>query len=252
MRTLLEADSSWSPERVSLFRQDFAFLPNRAYYKQIVDQSGRRQCFQKKANIVNLTIFNTPVLKAVLYRTSRLILGLTGWRIEGRLPPIPKFVLVGAPHTSNWDLPYTLLMAFALRANIRWMGKETIFRRPFRGFFQWLGGIPVQRSQSRNLVEESVQQFHRHDQLILTIAPAGTRQRVLRWKTGFYHIACGAEVPIVLGYLDYRRKAGGIGPMIHPSGNITADMQTILAFYEGVAGKHPARSLTAEENGNSN
>ncbi len=196
---------------------------------------------------MSLTIFNTPVLKALLYRISRIILGLAGWRIEGRLPPIPKFVLVGAPHTSNWDLPYTLLMAFALKARIHWMGKETIFRWPFRGFFQWLGGIPVQRSRSQNLVEATVQQFHRHENLILTIAPAGTRQRVLRWKTGFYHIACGAEVPIVLGYLDYRRKAGGIGPVVHPTGNIAADMRTIRAFYDGVTGRHPAQSMAVED-----
>ena len=201
---------------------------------------------------MNLTIFNTPVLKALLYRTSRFILGLAGWRIEGRLPPIPKFVLVGAPHTSNWDLPYTLLMAFALKADIHWMGKEAIFRRPFRGFFQWLGGIPVLRSRSQNLVEATVQEFHRHENLILTIAPAGTRQRVLRWKTGFYHIARGAQVPIALGYLDYAHKAGGIGPVVHPTGDIKADMKTIRAFYDGVTGKHPARSMASKDIGRTN
>jgi 1-acyl-sn-glycerol-3-phosphate acyltransferase len=201
---------------------------------------------------VTLTIFNTPVLKAFLYRASRLILGLTGWRIEGQLPSIPKFVLVGAPHTSNWDLPYTLLMAFGLRAKIHWMGKETLFRSPFKGFFQWLGGIPVKRSISHNLVEQSIQQFNRNNQLILTIAPAGTRQRVIRWKTGFYHIACGAEVPIVLGFLDYRRKAGGIGPVVYPTGNITVDMETIKAFYDRVTGKHPAQSMAVEDIGHSN
>jgi 1-acyl-sn-glycerol-3-phosphate acyltransferase len=201
---------------------------------------------------VNLTIFNTPVLKVFLYRASRFILGLAGWRIEGQLPTIPKFVLVGAPHTSNWDLPYTLLMAFALRANIHWLGKEAIFRRPFKAFFEWLGGIPVQRTQSRNLVEASVQLFHRHEQLILTIAPAGTRQRVLRWKTGFYHIACGAKVPIVLGFLDYARKAGGIGPVVNPTGNIDADLKTIRTFYDTVIGKHPTQSMTADDIGPSN
>jgi 1-acyl-sn-glycerol-3-phosphate acyltransferase len=201
---------------------------------------------------VNLTIFNTPVLKTVLCRASRLILGLAGWRIEGQLPTIPKFVLVGAPHTSNWDLPYTLLMAFALRANIHWLGKEAIFRRPFKAFFEWLGGIPVRRTQSRNLVEASVQLFHRQEQLILTIAPAGTRQRVLRWKTGFYHIACGARVPIVLGFLDYARKAGGIGPVVNPTGNIDADLKTIRTFYDTVIGKHPAQSMTADDIGPSN
>jgi 1-acyl-sn-glycerol-3-phosphate acyltransferase len=196
---------------------------------------------------MNHTIFNTPGLEALLYRISRMILSLTGWRTEGRLPLIPKFVLVGAPHTSNWDLPFTLLVAFALRARIHWMGKTTIFRRPFKGFFQWLGGIPVERSQSDNLVEQSIQQFQRNDQLILTIAPAGTRQRVIRWKSGFYHIARGAGVPIVLGFLDYRRKVGGIGPVVYPTGNITADMETIRTFYDGVTGKNPAQSMTTSD-----
>ena len=197
---------------------------------------------------MNLTIFNTPGLEAFLHRAARLILSLAGWRTEGQLPPIPKFVLVGAPHTSNWDLPFTLLVAFALRARIHWLGKTAIFRRPFKGFFQWLGGIPVERSQSVNLVEQSIQQFQRHDQLILTIAPAGTRQRVIKWKSGFYHIASGAGVPIVLGFLDYRRKVGGIGPVVYPTGNIAADMQTIRAFYDGVTGKNPALSMTTDDN----
>jgi len=198
---------------------------------------------QKNEKIVELTIFNTPVVAMFLHRTARLILGLAGWRIEGRLPPVPKFVLVGAPHTSNWDLPFTLLAAFALRARIHWMGKETLFRRPFKGVFKWLGGIPVKRSRSHNLVEQSIQYFNRAEKLILTIAPAGTRRRVMRWKTGFYHIACGADVPIALGFLDYRRKVGGIGPLIYPTGNISADMQTIRSFYDGVTGKNPAQSM---------
>ena len=201
---------------------------------------------------MNLTIFNTPVLEGFLHRTSRFILGLAGWRTEGRLPPIPKFVLVGAPHTSNWDLPFTLLIAFALRANIHWLGKEAIFRRPFNGVFQWLGGIPVKRSRSRNLVEQSIQQFHRTEKMILTIAPAGTRKRVIRWKTGFYHIACGAKVPIALGFLDYRRKVGGIGPVVYPTGDITADMETIRTFYDGVTGKNPAQSIAADDFTHSN
>ena len=193
------------------------------------------------------TIFTTPVLGVFMQRASRIILGLAGWRTEGRLPSIPKFVLVGAPHTSNWDLPFTLLFAFAFKARIRWMGKEAIFRRPFNRLFKYLGGIPVTRSRSDNRVQQSIRQFSRNDQLILTIAPAGTRRHVLRWKTGFYHIACGAGVPIALGFLDYRRKVGGIGPLVHPSGNMMADMETIQAFYESVTGKHPARSPAIED-----
>jgi len=212
----------------------------------------RRHCFEKKVKIVNHTIFNTPVLGAILHRTSRFVLSLAGWRTEGQLPPIPKFVLVGAPHTSNWDLPFTLLTAFAFRARIHWLGKEAIFRRPFKGLFQWLGGIPVKRSQSHNLVEQSIQHFYRKKHLILTIAPAGTRKRVIRWKTGFYHIACGAQVPIALGFLDYRRKVGGIGPLVYPTGNITADMQTIRNFYEGVTGKNPTQSMVSKDIEHSN
>jgi 1-acyl-sn-glycerol-3-phosphate acyltransferase len=127
------------------------------------------------------------------------------------------------------------------------MGKKAIFRRPFRGFFQWLGGIPVTRSQSDNLVEQSIQQFQGNEQLILTIAPAGTRKHVIRWKSGFYHIACGANVPIVLGFLDYRRKVGGFGPLVYPTGNLTADMETIRTFYDGVTGKNPAQSMTTDD-----
>jgi 1-acyl-sn-glycerol-3-phosphate acyltransferase len=212
----------------------------------------RRHCFEKKVKIVNHTIFNTPVLGAILHRTSRFVLSLAGWRTEGQLPPIPKFVLVGAPHTSNWDLPFTLLTAFAFRARIHWLGKEAIFRRPFKGIFQWLGGIPVKRSQSHNLVEQSIQHFYRKEHLILTIAPAGTRKRVIRWKTGFYHIACGAQVPIALGFLDYRRKIGGIGPLVYPTGNITDDMQTIRNFYEGVTGKNPTQSMASKDIQHSN
>jgi len=163
--------------------------------------------------------------------------------MEGRLPQISKFVLVGAPHTSNWDLPFTLLMAFAFRARIHWLGKRAIFRRPFKGFFQWLGGIPVQRSRSQNLVEQSIQQFQHNEKLILTIAPSGTRKSVVKWKSGFYHIACGAKVPIVLGFLDYQRKVGGFGPLVYPTGNFLADMKTISAFYDGVSGKNQLRSM---------
>ncbi len=189
------------------------------------------------------TIFNTPVLQAILPGAARFVLSLMGWRTEGLLPLIPKFVLVAAPHTSNWDLPFTMLMAFAFQARIHWMGKTSIFRRPFRGFFQWLGGIPVNRSRSTDLVAQSIQEFKRKKHLILTIAPAGTRKRVGQWRSGFYHIARGADVPIALGFLDYRRKVGGIGPLIYPSGNFDADMETIRTFYNSVTGKYPAGSM---------
>lgn len=189
------------------------------------------------------TIFDTPVLKTLLRWFSILFFKIAGWRIEGRLPDIPKFVLVGAPHTSNWDFLYGLFIIFIFKTKIYWLGKEALFRMPFKWFFKWLGGIPVDRSKSSNIVAHSIQQFHQNDKLILTIAPAGTRKRVKKWKTGFYHIASGANVPIALGFLDYRLKTGGIGPVISPTGDIEADMKTIRAFYDGVNGKYPEKSM---------
>ena len=192
---------------------------------------------------MNYTIFDTPVLNIFLRWFSIVVLKITGWRTHGRLPATPKFVIVGAPHTSNWDLPYGLFIIFVLRGKIYWLGKESLFRRPFKGFFKWLGGMPIDRSKSKNVVAQSIQQFNQNKTMILTIAPEGTRSRVKKWKTGFYHIAKGANVPIVLGFLDYRRKAGGIGPVIYPTGNIDADMETIRAFYDGISGKFPEKSM---------
>lgn len=193
---------------------------------------------------MNCTIFDTPGLKTLFRWFSLIALKIAGWRAQGRLPAVPKFILVGAPHTSNWDLPYMLFIIFVLRGKICWLGKESLFRPPFKGFFKWLGGIPIDRSRSKNIVAQTIQQFNQNKTMILTIAPEGTRSRVKKWKTGFYHIAKGANVPIALGFLDYRRKVGGIGPFIYPTGNIDADMQTIRAFYGGITGKFSEKSMT--------
>lgn len=199
---------------------------------------------------MNHTIFDTPVLKSFMRWFSMLFLWITGWRTEGQFPPIPKFVLVVAPHTSNWDFPHGLFIAFVLRAKLYWLGKEAIFRMPFKRFFKWLGGIPIDRSKSSNVVAQSIKQFHENERLILTITPAGTRKRVEKWKTGFYHIATGANVPIVLGFLDYHQKVGGIGPVIYPTGDFDADIKTVRDFYNGIRGKYPDKSITPVNLGN--
>jgi 1-acyl-sn-glycerol-3-phosphate acyltransferase len=185
------------------------------------------------------TIFDMTLLCALLHRISSLVLRLFGWRKSGELPDIPKYVLVAAPHTSNWDFPCVLAYAFAYRIKVFWMGKNTIFRRPFGGFFKWLGGIPIDRTKANNVVEQSVELFNTVGKMIMVISPEGTRTKVRRWKTGFYHIAHGANVPIVLGFLDFRHKNGGFGPMIMPTGNIAADMEKIRAFYTIIVGKRP-------------
>jgi len=189
------------------------------------------------------TIFDTPVVRHVLRALSLGFLKLAGWKILGRLPPgAEKSVLIAAPHTSNWDLPYTLMVAFSLRLTIYWMGKEQIFRFPFRGLMMWLGGIPVQREKSNNLVAASVEAIKAASgPLQLVVPPEGTRSKTRYWKTGFYHIAVGAQVPIVMAYMDYEKKISGLGPVFEPTGDLDADMAQIKAFYANFKGKNAAQ-----------
>jgi 1-acyl-sn-glycerol-3-phosphate acyltransferase len=189
------------------------------------------------------TIFTTPVVNTILRAGSIAFLKLTGWKIEGSLPPgVTKCVLIAAPHTSNWDLPYTLMVAFALRLNVYWMGKASIFKPPFSGVMRWLGGIPVQREQSNNLVAASAQAIVDFDgHLQLAVPPEGTRSKSRYWKTGFYYIAQTAQVPIVMAYMDYGQKRSGLGPVFQPTGDIDKDMAEIKAFYAPMQGKHTDR-----------
>ncbi len=186
------------------------------------------------------TIFDTPVINTLLRWFSIAFFRLAGWKIVGKLPPnAAKSVLIAAPHTSNWDLPYTLMVAFALQLNVYWMGKTSLFRAPFRGVMMWLGGIPVDRSQSNNLVAASSLAIEKATgPLQLIVPPEGTRSGTRFWKTGFYYIAAGARVPVVMAYLDYRKKVGGLGPVFQTTGDVDADMAAIKAFYAGVTGKN--------------
>jgi len=187
------------------------------------------------------TIFDTPVVNTVLRGFSLAVLKLAGWTVSGQLPANGRTcVLIAAPHTSNWDLPYTLMVAFALRLNIYWMGKEQIFRPPFRGLMMWLGGIPVRRESANNLVAASIEALQTAEGPVqLVVPPEGTRSKARYWKTGFYYIAAGARVPIVMAYMDYERKTSGLGPVFEPTGDIEADMVTIKAFYAPFKGKNP-------------
>ncbi len=184
------------------------------------------------------TIFTTPVVNWLLGGFSRLYLRLAGWRVEGRLE-VDKCVLIAAPHTSNWDLPLTLMTAFVLDLRLHWLGKHTIFKFPFGPVMRWLGGIAVHRHQSNNLVANSAQALREFEGKVqLIIPPEGTRDKVTTWKTGFYWIAQQAGVPIQLAYMDYANKRVGLGPQLQPTGDIEADMVTIKAFYAPFMGKH--------------
>ena len=186
------------------------------------------------------TIFDTPVVNTALRAGSRAFLKLKGWTVEGSLPPeAAKSVFIAAPHTSNWDLPYTLMVAFVLRLNICWMGKDSLFRWPFGPVMRWLGGIAVDRDKSSSLVAASAQAIVRADgPLQLVVPPEGTRGKTRQWKTGFYFIALQAKVPIVLAYMDYQRKVSGLGPLFTPTGDVEADMAVIKRFYAPIKGRN--------------
>ncbi len=185
------------------------------------------------------TIFNTPVVNTLLRTASVAFLRLNGWQIQGTLPPeAAKSVLIAAPHTSNWDLPYTLMVAFALRLNICWMGKHSLFRWPVGGLMRWLGGVAVDRGKNNNLVAASAATIRQSTgSLQMVVPPEGTRGKARQWKTGFYFIALQAQVPIILAYMDYHRKLSGLGPVFTPSGDVEADMAEIKRFYAPFKGR---------------
>jgi len=167
-------------------------------------------------------------------------IALVGWKAEGDLHLLPKkFVAIMAPHTSNWDLLFALGTMSALGIKFNWFGKKEAFSWPIGGLFKLLGGIPIERSTHLNMVEQTAALIRSRERVIIGIAPEGTRSNSKYWKSGFYHIAHQAAVPIAFGFLDYRRKAGGIGPLMETTGNIEEDLQVIRDYYKDVTAKNP-------------
>lgn len=170
---------------------------------------------------------------------ARFVLLLTGWRLEGDIPDLRKCVIIGAPHTSNWDFFFGLLYKMYYGLNIHFLMKQELFRFPLKFIFSAIGGIPVNRGQKNNLVDTLYKKFSQQENFFLAIAPEGTRNRVKQWKRGFYHIAKQANVPIVLAYMDYGRKVVGVGPVFYPGTDIEEDMSEIKSFYASVQAKFP-------------
>ena len=194
-----------------------------------------------------MTIFNTPILSRFFHLLTKAIMWMVGWRVEGKLPDLPKFILIGAPHTSNWDFILFLGVIFTLRANVHFMGKMELFRSPLGFFFRYCGGIPVDRKKSTGLVDQMVDAATQADRFILTIAPEGTRHQVTEWKRGFYHIAKGAGIPIVMAVVDGKHKEIRVGQVFQPSDDIEADMKSIQGFFDGVVGVNPRRKYITLE-----
>lgn len=170
-----------------------------------------------------------------------LFLRATGWRPEGPRPAARRYVLIAAPHTSNWDLAYLLALSWTVGVRVSWMGKHTLFRGPMGSVMRALGGVPVHRQRSNDLVAQMAEAFAQAPSLVLTVPAEGTRGYAPRWKSGFYRIAQAAEVPIVLGFLDYARRRGGFGPQVTPTGDVKRDMDRIRAFYADKVARHPER-----------
>jgi 1-acyl-sn-glycerol-3-phosphate acyltransferase len=167
------------------------------------------------------------------------LLELRGWEFTGELPDAPKMIIVGAPHTTNWDFIVYLgfLHHFGVKASF--IGKHTLFRWPFGYFFRWLGGIPVDRSRAAGLVQQVVEAIANSERMILVMAPEGTRKPVPYWKSGFLKIAAKAEIPIVLGYVDFPNRRAGLGPMVRYDGDATSLMDRARQFYADKQGLHP-------------
>ena len=170
---------------------------------------------------------------------ARLFLSATGWQPEGERPAPARYVLIAAPHTTNWDFPYLLAFAEHFGLTISWLGKASLFRGPLGPLMRALGGIPIERSRSENRVAEMARAFSDRAALGLVVPAEATRGRAEYWKSGFYYIAMAAEVPVVMSYLDYTRKRGGFGPAFMPSGDIARDMDAVRAFYADKQGKYP-------------
>ena len=166
-----------------------------------------------------------------------IIVLFMGWRIEGDLPNLKKCVIIGAPHTSNWDFVLALAVIFKLRLRARWLGKHTLFKKPFGTVMRWMGGIPVNRSEARGVVTQTVEAFSEREELLLLLSPEGTRKRVTKWKTGFLHISYGAKVPVLLANLNYEKKIATFGPLFHPTGNLEEDLAAVQGLYKDIVGK---------------
>lgn len=178
----------------------------------------------------------------MLRRLGLWLLERAGWRFEGQWPDIPRFVTIVAPHTSNWDFPIGLAAKWALGFDAHWWGKDTLFLPPLGWFMRANGGIPVDRHNRSNAVENTIEGFRTNERFALVLAPEGTRKKVANWRTGFWHVAKGANVPIVCVAFDWSRKVIRVGPTTMPDeSDPHAGIARIRTYYDGVMGYNPSQ-----------
>ncbi len=193
-------------------------------------------------------IFIPPLGDAVVRRGNALTRALavlamrvTGWRITGEFPNLPQFVVIVAPHTSNWDFFVGVMAMFAIGFRGTFLGKHTVFRWPAGVAMRWLGGVPVDRASSHNVVQQTIDYFRSRPQMLLALSPEGTRKKLPAWRTGFWYVAKGANVPIVPAAFDYPAKMITIFPHVVPGDDIAADIEVLRAHFDASMAKHPAQ-----------
>lgn len=185
------------------------------------------------------SVFTTPLLTPCLRLIANAWLKLAGWQVNAPEVPAPPFLFIGAPHTSNWDFMLLLAGVLHLGLDVRWMGKHTLFPRGLGWFMRWLGGIPVNRTRAHNMVPRMATLLREHPETILCVPPEGTRSKVREWKTGFYHIADQAGVPILMAAVDAEHRQLLMLGQFHPSGDVDQDMVKIREHYRPFKGIKP-------------
>ena len=178
----------------------------------------------------------------MLQAVARAILRAGGWEMVGELPAEKRAVVIAAPHTSNWDGFWALVYKVAMRLDIHFFAKESLFWFPLNVLLRALGGIPLDRKRAASAVDQAVEKFRNNESFYFGLAPEGTRSRTDHWKSGFYRIAEAADVPIILGFLDYGRRRIGIGPTLRPSGDWRKDLEFCQDFYRDIRGRHPDKA----------
>jgi 1-acyl-sn-glycerol-3-phosphate acyltransferase len=184
----------------------------------------------------------------MMFYIAKFLYWLAGWKLDDRMPKeVRKCVMIAAPHTSNWDLFYARLAFILMRVPVRFTVKKEWLQFPYNLFMRPLGAIGIDRSpkqhgqERKSMVEAMTDLFKGRDELVVMVTPEGTRKLVTKWKTGFYHVAANAGVPICLGYLDYKNKIAGVGKTVYPSGDYKNDMKIIMDFYKDIQGKYPQK-----------
>ena len=181
----------------------------------------------------------------ILRSIARFVIWITGWKLSDQTATLPdKAVIIGAPHTSNWDFVYFIAFKWKYGLTVRFMGKKSLFRPPLGWFMRGVGGISIDRTSAHNVVDQMASAFKDNEKLLLVMAPAATRSKRDYWKSGFYHIALAANVPVYLGWLDFQTKTACFGVPISLTGDPVVDMNKIRAHYADKHGKRPEKTST--------